>query len=122
MAKYATRSVLCHYKLTEGIICGLVKQLTKAEFKKILFKKINFGMINLYNSVKNSFLPSSCLFCHHRLSIDFDELFNDKLRMSSNKCYTKIDTPMFKDGHYIINCQIQSKEGFYKGVIFKVNS
>jgi len=78
-------------------------------------------MIKLYTPSKSKPLPPAYQFCHHTLSVDYKELFNEKIRMSSNKCFTRIEQPYYCDGNYIITCEITSKEGFYKNITFRMN-
>lgn len=77
-------------------------------------------MINLSARYRSGFPANTYPFCHHRLSIDYQELFSEKPRYSSDKCLLRIEPPQIFNGDYVFNCEIVSKEGFYKDILFQI--
>jgi len=77
-------------------------------------------MINLNTRFRSVFPSNTYPLCHHRLSIDYQELFGEKPRYISEKCLLRIEPPQIFNGDYVFNCDIMSKEGFYKDILFQI--
>jgi len=77
-------------------------------------------MIKLYSQPKNTRPSSEAGLAHHRLLIDYQELFDPKTRKTSKKCHTCFEEPVFENNIYVMNFGVVPNMGFYKDIPFQV--